>query len=117
MVFKILVQQVEPSLDPNIPTVLCDYPPSMSALAHVNQKGVAERFEIYWKGMELCNGCTELTSLAELKRRTGEQGAQRMSENKTSHPVPDRLMESLDRGLPSCAGVAIGLERLFACLS
>ncbi|MCB0405854.1 MAG: hypothetical protein KDD51_13815 [Bdellovibrionales bacterium] len=116
MVFKILLEQVEPALDPDTPTVLCEYPASMSALAHVNDRGVADRFEIYWKGMELCNGCTELTSLAELKRRTQKQAAQRGLEHKAAHPLPERLMEALEKGLPPCAGVAVGLERLFSCL-
>lgn len=114
--FKLLIEKVEPALDPARPTILTDYPAELSPLSKPSGD-VAERFEIYWRGMELCNGCTELDDAAELRRRFRKQSAERAARGLPPHPVPERLVAALDRGLPPCAGVAVGLERLFTCLA
>lgn len=115
--FKLLVEKVEPNLDPKQPTILRDYPASQCALGRVDpQRNIVERFEVYWKGMELCNGCTELTDLDELNRRFETETKKRKRRGKAPHPYPDRLAEALKRGLPPMAGVAVGVDRLFLCL-
>jgi len=115
--FKILIERIEPALDPARPVVLTEYPLATSPLSAARADGwTADRFEIYWHGMELCNGSTELTDAAELGRRREKQNAERRAAGKSEHPAPERLLAALDRGLPPCAGVAIGLERLFAAL-
>lgn len=115
--FRTFVERIETRLDPSVPVVVTGYPIEVSPLSKGNPKtGLAERFEIYWRGMELCNGCSELGDLAELRRRYQKETESRAREGKRAHPVPERLYQALERGLPECAGVAVGLERLFRCV-
>lgn len=114
--FRKMIESVEPSLDPEIPTIVRGYPGTVSALAAVDEEGLARRFEIYWHGMELCNGCAELVDLGELLRRIEEEARLREAEGKAPHPLPQDLIATLERGLPQCAGVAVGLDRLFVAL-
>lgn len=115
--FKCLIEKVEPALDPKRPTILRDYPASQCTLGKIDSsRNIVERFEIYWEGMELCNGCTELTDLEELNRRYEIESEKRKRRGKSPHPYPDRLAEALKRGLPPMAGVAVGVDRLFLSL-
>jgi len=113
--FKLMMEKVEPSLSAEIPTLLKDYPASLCALSKIDNRGYAERFEIYWHSMELCNGCTELDDLAELKTRYEQESRARRQKGKEPHPVPANLFQALE-SLPPCSGVAVGLDRLFKCL-
>jgi lysyl-tRNA synthetase class 2 len=117
MFFKVLIERVEPSLDPTCPTIIRDYPAALCALAkpHADKRTV-QRFEIYWHGMELCNGCTELEDTAELKRRFQREQENRRAQGKSPHPFPERLNQAMSNGFPPCAGVAVGLERLYWAL-
>jgi len=112
MFFKLLIEKVEPSFSHETLTFLSGYPTSVSPLSEEGPSGIAERFEIYWKGMEIGNGCVELRDLKELKRRYQSQSDQRSKEGKLPHPMPNRLYEALPR-LPKCSGIAIGMDRLF----
>jgi len=117
MFFKLLIEKVEPWLDPSRPVIVRDYPIALSALAKANPDGrTVQRFEIYWLGMELCNGCTELNDVAELKRRFAKEQANRSNQGKTPHQFPERLERAMSNGFPHCAGVAVGLDRLFWAL-
>lgn len=114
MFFKLLVEKIEPSFDPEKLTVLHDYPLSQCALSKIDSgKKITERFEIYWKGMELCNGCSECTDKTEIIRRYEIESEKRKNQGKPPHPFPHRLMEALEKGLPPCSGVALGMDRLF----
>ena len=116
--FKLFLEEVEPNLPPDPPTMVIDYPAQIAALAALNpDRQTAQRFEIYWKGMEICNGCVELGDLAELKTRIEAEALQRKEAGKTPHPDPTTLVKALERGLPPSAGVAVGLDRLFKCLT
>ena len=75
-----------------------------------------ERFEIYWQGMELCNGCSELEDINELKATFSKEQDNRVRQGKKAHPFPRRLMEAMENGFPASAGVAVGLDRLFWCV-
>lgn len=115
--FKWLIEKVEPGLPTDIPTLISHYPPSQAALAKLDKDHKwAERFEIYWQGLELCNGCTELDSVEELHRRYEKECALRQSQNKPPHSYPT-LLEKAMHGMPPASGVAVGLERLFMCIS
>lgn len=116
--FKLFLEVVEPNLPADPPTLVKDYPAQVAALAALNADGkTAQRFEIYWKGMEICNGCVELSDLNELKTRIGAEADVRREAGKAPHPYPQRLVDALEKGLPPCAGVAVGLDRLFKCLT
>lgn len=114
---RILIDKVEPALDPDRPTILRDYPKFQSTLLVVNEKTqLAERFEIYWRGMEICNGGSELNDLRVLLERYENESRLRTAEGKLPHGKPLRLSGAIQKGLPKMAGVAVGLDRLFRCL-
>ncbi len=116
--FKVFLEVVEPNLPSDPPTLVKDYPAQLAALAALNpDKKTAQRFEIYWKGMEICNGCVELSDVEELKARVVSEADIRREAGKAPHPYPHLLADAMERGLPPCAGVAVGLERLFKCLT
>ncbi len=109
---------VEPELggsrELEIPEFLCDYPPSQAALAVVSdaEPFVARRFELYVRGLELCNGYQELTDPDELRRRDEAQNSTRAIEEKSALPGAPRLEAAMKSGLPPCSGVALGFDRL-----
>lgn len=111
----ILNTAVEPHLGQNILSVITDFPASQAALARVKQKGdeeVAERFEIYYKGIELANGYHELADAKEQKRRQMQANQKRMQSGKKELPIDDYLITALEKGFPDCCGVAVGFDRL-----
>ncbi len=112
----ILSHQVEPRLGFNGATFIYHYPPSQAALARVCEEEdgtrVAQRFELYIQGLEIANGYFELTDAAEQARRFAADNERRRVLGKPEVPVDTRLLAALASGLPSCAGVALGVDRL-----
>jgi lysyl-tRNA synthetase class 2 len=122
----LLAECVEPNLGQRSPTILYDYPATQAALAKLRtetvssgnasseslKKTVAERFELYFHGIELANGYHELLDAAELRRRNTAANAARVAEGKPALPEESRLLEAMQAGLPACTGVALGLDRL-----
>ena len=108
--------QVEPHLGRNSPEILFDYPASQAALAKTALRDdgieVAERFELYWQGIELANGYHELTDAAELQARFEAVNQGREAEGKPILPLPESLLTAMKNGLPACAGCALGIDRL-----
>jgi len=110
---EIMGIEIEPKLGIDRPFFLIDYPVEKASLARLklDHPGVAERFELYIGGLELCNGFSELNEAAEQRRRfTAEQ---KLIQNlgKTVYPLPEKFIEALER-LPPCAGNALGIDRL-----
>lgn len=114
--FLLMSHVVEPFLSKeSVPVAVYNFPPSQASLAQVNA-GVAERFEVYYQGVELANGFHELTDADAQARRFADDQRNR---KKLGLPVmePDRyLLAALQHGLPSCSGVALGIDRLMALL-
>lgn len=113
----LLSMYVEPALGQEAPELLYHYPASQSALAATTHDAhgveVAERFELYWKGIELANGYHELTDPVELRRRLEEANRGRLAQGWPALPLPEKLLAAMhDPGLPPCAGVALGFDRL-----
>ena len=96
------------------PEFLCDYPATQAALAvtTTTEPRVARRFELYIRGVELCNGYEELTDAAELRRRDGEQNQKRAAVDGSVLPGASHLLRAMEFGLPACSGVALGFDRL-----
>ena len=98
------------------PTFITHYPPSQAALAEVtlNEEGVetALRFELVVQTMELANGYQELTDPVEQARRFDKDIATRKAEGLPVYPADHNLIAALEHGLPACAGVALGFDRL-----
>jgi lysyl-tRNA synthetase class 2 len=77
---------------------------------------VAERFELYMGGIEICNGYTELTDAAEMRTRIARESSRRVSEGLPPLAPSNRLLAALEHGLPGCSGVALGVDRLLMVL-
>ncbi len=105
---------VEPSLGRARPTLVYDYPASQAALARIrpDDPPVAERFEAYVDGVELANGYHELVDAEEQRRRFETDLAARRARGLPEVPLDEHLLAALEHGLPACAGVALGLDRL-----
>ncbi len=113
--YFLLTHAIEPKLGRGEMTVLTDYPPHQAALARLRQvdgEFVAERFEIYVEGVELCNGYHELTDATEQRRRFQEENRLRRAVEKEEYPQDEELLRALELGLPDCSGVAVGFDRL-----
>jgi lysyl-tRNA synthetase class 2 len=113
----LLAVVVEPHLGVTAPEIIYDYPASQAALARTANRpdgtGVAERFELYWRGVELANGYHELTDAVALRRRLEQVNRDRLADNRPSLPLPERLLAAMaNPGLPSCTGCALGFDRL-----
>jgi lysyl-tRNA synthetase class 2 len=111
----LLTHRIEPELARSGAIELVhDYPASQAALARVRpgDPPLAERFECYFGGVELANGYHELADADELRVRFGANLARRRGRGGAEPPVDRRLLDSLASGLPACAGVALGVDRL-----
>lgn len=107
---------VEPALVADQITIVDDFPASQAALAKVavDQQGVtvARRFEAFYGGMELANAYDELLDPRELVRRIRDDHRARAAAGQTMPPIDRHLLKAMTAGLPNCAGVAVGLDRL-----
>lgn len=115
----LLTHAIEPTLGFDYPTIIYDWPATQSALAIVRQEHppVAERFELYVCGMEIANGYHELLDAAELSGRNEAANRARRNDGKSELPVASRLLAAMRAGIPSCAGVALGVDRLVMLLT
>lgn len=107
---------VGPLLGRDAPVFVRDYPASQAALARVRDCGdgwpVAERFELYLDGIELANGFHELGDGLEQRRRFTQDLQKRRQRGQRLAPLDERFLAALEQGLPDCAGVALGFDRL-----
>lgn len=111
----ILSHYIEPKLGLDSPLFIYDFPQSQSALAKIRKDDypVAERFELYINGIECANGFHELCDAAEQEKRFEEDNLKRAQLSLPEIPICQHFLNSLQHGLPDCAGVAVGLDRLF----
>ena len=91
-----------------------DFPAAMAALARLNADGSAARFELVVGGLEIANGYHELTDAEELARRIAADGEARRQRGLPAIAADDALLAAQRHGLPDCAGVAVGFDRLVA---
>ena len=110
----LLSAAVEPHLGRGRPTFVHDFPAAEAALARVRpgDPPVAERFEAFVEGVELANGYHELADAEEQERRFRHDLAERGSRGLPQPPCDERLLAALRHGLPDCAGVALGFDRV-----
>jgi lysyl-tRNA synthetase class 2 len=107
------------------PVILYDYPATQAALARLRlqsspdsrigaagQYQVAERFELYYRGVELANGYHELLDPDVLRDRNQAANAARAADGRYRLPTESRLLSAMEHGLPACSGVALGFDRL-----
>jgi lysyl-tRNA synthetase class 2 len=110
---EVMVNDIEPHLGTTGPLFLYDYPAVLGALARLkpDNSRVAERFELYVAGIELCNGFSELTDPAEQRTRFESEQKLRQSLDKPVYPMPQKFLASLN-DMPAACGNALGLDRL-----
>jgi lysyl-tRNA synthetase class 2 len=114
---EVMVDEIEPHLGHN-PIFLYDYPACLAALARfkLDDPSLAERFELYIGGLELCNAFSELADPEEQRRRFISEQDQRRKMKKNIYPMPDNFINCL-HDLPPAAGNALGIDRLVMLLA
>lgn len=112
--FETLATRVQPELGQTQPVWLVDWPIEHASLARAKPSDprVAERFEAYAQGIELCNGFGELTDPFEQRRRFEADRAARVALGKPAYPLDERFLAALEDGFPPCSGNALGFDRL-----
>ncbi len=110
---EIMAFEIEPSLNVSKPIFLYDYPAEKGALAKKKSgnPAVAERFELYIGGLELCNAFSELTDKREQTNSFIAERKARKKAGKPVYPMPDNFLNSLDK-MPRACGNALGIDRL-----
>jgi len=114
--FRVWAEQVQPRLGNERPIVVTDWPASMASLAQLKPNGMADRFEAFFSGVELCNGFGELTDAKEQRRRFERDRAERRAAGLPVYPIDERLLADLERGMPESGGNALGVDRLLMLL-
>jgi elongation factor P--(R)-beta-lysine ligase len=112
--FRIFLDRIEPHLGIGAPTILFDYPVSMAALSRrkPDDPRLAERFELYVCGLELANAFQELTDPEEQRARFLADQARKQALYGETYPIDEDFLAALEHGLPNCAGIALGFDRL-----
>jgi lysyl-tRNA synthetase class 2 len=115
---ELMAERIEPQLGLQRPLFLHDYPASCGSLARLKQNDptVAERFELYIAGLELCNGFSELTDPGEQRMRFEQELARRRHAGETATPMPEAFLTAL-ADMPPAAGNALGIDRLVMLLT
>lgn len=110
---EVLALGIEPQLGTDKPVFIYDYPVDHGALARrkATNPAVAERFELYIGGLELCNAFTELTDPEEQRERFEKERKVRRQAGKPVYPMPERFLAALS-DMPAAAGNALGIDRL-----
>jgi len=114
--FRVWAEVVQPDLGNERPVLVTDWPPSMASLARIKPNGMADRFEAFYRGVELCNGFGELTDALEQRRRFERNQAERRALGVPVYPIDERFLEDLARGMPESGGNALGVDRLLMLL-
>lgn len=117
--FRIFLEKIESKLGVGSPTILYDYPISMAALARPKPGAphLAERFEIYICGLELANAFSELTDARAQKVRFEADMDLKEKLYGVRYPIDPSFIAALETGLPECAGIAMGVDRLMMLLT
>ncbi|KTC92440.1 elongation factor P--(R)-beta-lysine ligase [Fluoribacter dumoffii] len=112
--FLLMSHVVEPFLaNEKEPVAVYHFPASQASLAKT-RNGVAERFEVYYQGVELANGFHELTDADAQAKRFAQDQQLRREKGLPSMEADQYLLHALEHGLPACSGVALGIDRLLA---
>jgi lysyl-tRNA synthetase class 2 len=116
--FLTFLNEVEPKLGLERPTILYEYPITMAALskAVARDSRYAERFELYIGGLEVANAFTELTDAKEQRKRLEEERELRKSLGRTDYAVDEDFLAALEEGMPEAGGIALGFDRLLMLL-
>jgi lysyl-tRNA synthetase class 2 len=114
----LITHRLQPALPGDGLLFVHGYPASQCALARLlpGEPPTAARFEVFLGRQELANGYWELTDAAEQRARFERDNARRAARGDLPLPIDERLLAAMTRGLPDCAGVALGVDRLLMFL-
>lgn len=110
----LFAMEIEPVIGQERPCFVFGFPASQASLARINTQDsrTADRFEVYFKGAELANGFHELSDASEQQLRFEQDNEKRRKNGQPVKPIDTRFLSALKSGLPQCAGVALGVDRL-----
>ncbi len=110
----VLSELIEPNIGHDEPVFIYNFPISQASLAkqNIDDSRVADRFECYFKGIELVNGFCELTDHIEQQDRFNKDNLERKQIGRKEKQIDTRFINALKSGIPSCSGVALGIDRL-----
>lgn len=115
-----LTEKIEPRLaECSVPLLLTDFPTQRAALSRLSQTPplMAERWELYLAGMEVANAYTELTDADEQRERFITCAQARAKRGQEIYPLDEAFLHDLKKGMPPCAGIALGVDRLIMILA
>ncbi len=117
--FYVFMNEIEPKLGCDRPTILYEYPVSMAALSKIcaHDPHYSERFEVYIAGIELANAFTELNDPVEQRCRLEAERKHRQKLGKDDYPVDQNFIRALEFGMPPAGGIALGVDRLIMLLT
>ena len=114
---RLCLEGVEPHWNTENPVLVKDFPASLAAYARLTSEGFADRFELYWKGLEICNAFHEVNDPAVQRQRMGQDLRRRQSLEKSPIALDEDFLLALESGFPPTGGIALGLERLYMALN
>ncbi len=116
--FRIMLNKIEDNLGDDVPTILCEYPTCLGALARQkpNHPEIVERFEVYVCGIELCNAFSELTDIKEQRTRFTLDMDMKEKLYGERYPIDEDFMDALEI-MPAASGNAIGVDRLIMLIT
>ncbi len=115
--FRLYIEFIEPSLGFAGPEAVYNFPLSQGSLSRKTANGWADRFEIYWQGVELANAYQEQNDPMQMKLRYQSEIEKRERAQKSPYPQDTKFLSKMEAGFPPCAGIALGLERLWMVLN
>nr|WP_295905735.1 EF-P lysine aminoacylase EpmA [uncultured Bdellovibrio sp.] len=114
--FLIFMEKIESKLPPEDLIFVEKYPPYQAALARLTDDGWGDRFEVYWKGLELANAFHELNHPEIQRLRSAEDLEKKKDLHKEVVSLDEEFFECLEAGMPPSGGIALGVERLFMAM-
>ncbi len=111
--FRLFLEHIEKHLGQEQPLIVRNYPPSQAALSRLTKEGWADRFEVYWRGLEMANAFHELNDPEENQRRFLSDQTTKIALGRKPFPAEKELLAALRYGLPPSGGIALGVDRLF----
>ena len=111
--YLLFLNGIEPKLNTDTPLVIDNYPPFQRAFSRINSEGWANRFELFWKGIELANAFDEVFLKKEQYQCFQEDLQKRKNNKKQTVPMDTNLLNDMEQGMPPASGIALGLDRLF----
>jgi elongation factor P--(R)-beta-lysine ligase len=115
--FRLYIEFIEPILGKEQPIAIYNFPLSQGSLSRATKEGWADRFEIYWQGIELANAYQEENNPQKIEERFLSEVEKRASCNREPHQIDSDFLMTMKMGFPPSTGIAVGLDRLWMVLN